>query len=51
MVLAVYALAYADYWHNPDSIEAEKCWQGWALYIVQAQANELPDNISTWTVP
>ena len=34
MVIVACALAYADYWRNPASIEAEKRWQGWELYIV-----------------
>ena len=53
MVLVSCALAYANYWHDPDSIEAEKRWQGWELYIALQKANEHLDSIQaqTWTMP
>lgn len=51
MVLVACALAYASYWHDPDSIEAEKRWQGWELYIALQKANKHLDYISTWTMP
>lgn len=49
MVLAACALAYASYWHNPDSIEAEKRWQGWEIYIALQKANWDLDHIATMT--
>lgn len=51
MILAACALAYASYWHNPDSIEAEKRWQGWELYIALQKANKHLGYIETWTSP